>query len=170
MPLIKIENSELFRGNIRKKIDEKLKNEVASRNLEKGIFNYTLKEADRLRVVKKWDNKFFVQIYLSHLKSILSNLNPDLIKEIQDGTIQSHTVAFMTHQELNHSKWAELIDAKSKRDKNKFETNMAAATDTFTCRKCKGNQTAYMQLQTRCADEGMTTYISCLNCGLRWKM
>lgn len=169
MSLRKIENPDLFRSNIRKKIDEKLQNEVASRNLEKGIFNYTLKEADRLKVVKKWDNKFFVQIYLSHLKSIISNLKPELIKEIQDGVIQSHTVAFMTHQELNHTKWAELIDAKSKRDKNKFETNMAAATDTFTCRKCKSNQCTYYLQQTRSADEATTVFVQCCKCSARWK-
>lgn len=169
MSLRKIENPEVFRENIRKKINEKLENDTASRNLEKGIFNYTLKEADRLKVVKKWDNKFFVQIYLSHLRSIVSNLSSELIKDIQDGTLQSHTVAFMTHQELNHQKWAQLIDAKSKRDKNKFETNMAAATDTFTCRKCRGNQCTYYLQQVRAADEPSTIFVTCLLCGHRWK-
>ena len=48
----KIENPELFRSNIRKKIDEKLQNEKNSSNLEKGIFNYTLKEAEQRKIVK----------------------------------------------------------------------------------------------------------------------
>ena len=39
----------------------------------------------------------------------------------------------------------------------------------FTCNKCKSNKTTYYQLQTRSADEPMTTYVSCLNCGKRWK-
>ena len=75
----------------------------------------------------------------------------------------------MTHQELNPDKWTTLIEAKAKRDANKFETNIAAATDTFTCRKCKGNQCTYYQMQTRSADEPMTCYISCVLCGNRWK-
>jgi len=169
MSLRIIENSENFRANIRKKIDEKLNNEKASLNLEKGIFNYALKEADNRKIVKKWDNKFFVQIYLNHLKSILENLNDKWIEEINNGSIQSHKLAFMTHQELNHAKWSQLIDAKSKRDKNKFETNVAAATDTFTCRKCKANQCTYYQMQTRSADEPMTTFVTCIPCGNRWK-
>ena len=162
MSLRKIENPENFRVNIRKKINERLNNEKASLNLEKGIFNYTLKEADRCKIVKKWDNKFFVEIYLNHLRSILNNLNDKWINEINSGSIQPHKIAFMTHQELNSELWAEFIEIKSKRDKNKFETNVAAATDTFTCRKCKGNQCTYYQMQTRSADEPMTTFCQCI--------
>lgn len=169
MSLITIENPEKFRHNIRKQIEKKLNNEKASLNLEKGIFNYTLKEADRCKIVKKWDNKFFVEIYLNHLRSILINLTDKWIDEINNGTIQAHKLAFMNHQELNHERWAEMIETKAKRDKNKFETNIAAATDTFTCRKCKNNQCTYYQMQTRSADEPMTTYIFCLTCGNRWK-
>jgi transcription elongation factor S-II len=165
----RIENPELFRSNIRNKIDEKLKNEKNSSNLEKGIFNYTIKEADQRKIVKKWDNKHFVQIYIDRLRSVVLNLKGDIITHINDGTIKPHIVAFMTHQELSPEKWATLIDAKSKRDKNKFETNIAAATDTFTCRKCKGNQCTYYQMQTRSADEPMTTFVTCIPCGNRWK-
>jgi transcription elongation factor S-II len=169
MSLRTIENPEIFRANIRKNICKKLNDEKASLNLEKGVFNYALKEADNRKIVKKWDNKFFVQIYLNHLKSILDNLNDKWMEEIKNGSIQSHKLAFMTHQELNHDRWGELIDAKSKRDKNKFEVNMAASTDTFTCRKCKGKKCTYMSVQTRSADEPSTIFVTCLDCGNRWK-
>ena len=165
----KIENPELFRSNIRKKLDKKLNNEKNSSNLEKGIFNYTLKEADQRKIIKKWDNKYFIQIYLDRLRTIYTNLNDTIVEQVTSGAIKPHVVAFMTHQELQPDKWTALIDAKSKRDANKFETNVAAATDTFTCRKCKGNQCTYYQMQTRSADEPMTVYISCCNCGNRWK-
>jgi transcription elongation factor S-II len=159
----------LFRSNIRAKINEKLNNEKYAMNLEKGIFNYSLKEADQRKIVKKWDNAFFVQIYLDHLRSIVTNLRPEILKQIEDGTIKPHKVAFMTHHELCPERWATLIETKSKRDKNKFEVNIAASTDAFTCRKCKGNKCTYMQLQTRSADESMTTYVSCITCSARWK-
>jgi transcription elongation factor S-II len=169
MSINKIENVELFRDNIRKKLDEILNNEKNTSNLEKGIFNYSLKEADQRKIVKKWDNKQFIQIYLDRLRSIMINLKGNILEQINDGTIKPHIVAFMTHQELCPERWATMIDAKTKRDKNKFETNMSAATDVFTCRKCKGNQCTYYQMQTRSADEAMTVYISCCVCGNRWK-
>jgi transcription elongation factor S-II len=165
----KIDNPELFRSNIRERINDIIKNEKNTSNLEKGIFNYTLKEADQRKIVKKWDNSYFVQIYLDRLRSIMSNLKGEVLENVKDGSVKAHIVAFMTHQELYPEKWSALIEAKSKRDKNKFETNIAAATDTFTCRKCKGNQCTYYQMQTRSADEPMTCYISCCICGNRWK-
>ena len=169
MSITKIENPELFRENIRKKLNVILENEKNSINLEKGIFNFTLKEADRYKIIKKWDNKHFVQIYLDRLRSIMINLKGDNLLHIKDGTIKPHVIAFMTHQELCPQKWDSLIEAKAKRDKNKFETTMSAATDTFTCRKCKGNECTYYNMQTRSADEPMTCYVSCLTCGNRWK-
>jgi DNA-directed RNA polymerase subunit M/transcription elongation factor TFIIS len=169
MSLTKIENSESFRANVRQKLDEILKNEKNSLNLEKGIFNYSLKEADQRKIVKKWDNKQFIQIYVDRLRSIMINLKGDILRQINDGTIKSHVVAFMTHQELSPERWATMIETKTKRDKNKFETNMSAATDVFTCRKCKGNQCTYYQMQTRSADEAITTFVTCLICTTRWK-
>ena len=169
MSLRKIENPDLFRSNIKKKLNEILENEKNTINLEKGIFNYALKEADQRKIVKKWDNAYFVQIYLDRLRSIITNLKGDILESIKDGSIKPHIVAFMTHQELAPEKWAKLIDSKSKRDKNKFETNIAAATDTFTCRKCRGNQCTYYQMQTRSADEPMTTFVTCILCNARWK-
>jgi len=170
MSLRKIDNPELFRANIVNKIDEILTNDKNSKNLEKGIFNYTLKEADRRKVVKKWDNASFVQIYLNHLRSILNNLNnKHILEQINDGSIKVHNVAFMTHQEMCPERWDELIKRKSILDQNKFESNIEAATDTFTCRKCKSKKCTYMGMQTRSADEPMTIFVTCLDCGNRWK-
>jgi transcription elongation factor S-II len=170
LSLRKIENPETFRSNIRSKLDEVLKNEKNSTNLEKGIFNFALNEAKNRKVVKKWDNPYFVQIYVDRLRSIFTNLNnPIILEQLNSGSIKAHTIAFMTHQEMRPDKWDELITAKSKRDKNKFETNLEAATDTFTCRKCKSNKCTYMQLQLRSADEPMTTFLTCLSCGNRWR-
>jgi transcription elongation factor S-II len=168
--LRKVENPEKFRSNIRSKLDDILKNEKHSTNLEKGIFNFALGEAKNRKVVKKWDNPYFVQLYVDRLRSIFTNLNnPQILDQLNSGSIKAHTIAFMTHQELSPKKWDELITAKSKRDQNKFENNLEAATDTFTCRKCKSNKCTYMQLQLRSADEPMTTFVTCLSCGNRWR-
>jgi transcription elongation factor S-II len=166
----KIDNPDNFRANIRSKINDKLENETKSKNLERGVFNYALKEASNRRVVKKWDNPYFVQIYVDRLRSIYVNLeNTLLLNQIQSGVIKSHNLAFMTHQEMKPEKWDIMIQEKIKRDKNKYETTIEAATDTFKCRKCHSNKCTYYQMQTRSADEPMTTFVTCIECGNRWK-
>jgi len=169
MSQIKIENPEKFRSNIVNKLNVKIDNNKNSANLEKGIFNYSLKEAEQRKVLKKWDNSRFVKIYLDRLRTVYLNLNNTIIEQINSGTIKVHKIAFMTHQEMSPERWTKLIEAKIKRDKNKFETNVEAATDTFTCRKCKSNKCTYYQMQTRSADEPMTTFVTCIECGNRWK-
>jgi len=170
MPIRQIKNPDQFRSNIRDKLTSIFDNEKHASNLEKGIHNWALKEATNKKVIKKWDNPYFVQIYLDHLRSVYINLkNNKLVTLVKSGEIKSHQIAFMTHQEMCPEKWEELIKAKSIRDKNKFEQNFEAATDTFTCRKCKSKKCTYYQMQTRSADEAMTIYVSCLECGTRWK-
>jgi transcription elongation factor S-II len=44
-----------------------------------------------------------------------------------------------------------------------------AESDEFKCGRCKKQRTVYFQKQTRCADEPMTTFVRCLECGHNWK-
>ena len=171
-----IENPKEFRENLRKKLNLFIKNNTHSINLEKAVFNYAIIESKNRKIVRKWDNKYFVQIYLDRFRSIYNNINPklssynkDLLTKLKKNKIHAKKLAFMTHQEMNPKIWKELIDAKIKRDKNLTEVDMSAATDEFKCFKCQKRQCTYYQLQTRSADEPMTTFITCLNCGNRWK-
>jgi transcription elongation factor S-II len=191
MSLRKIENPDKFRIAVREQLSKIFYNDFDSNentdtndktdtnkekdrnilNLEKGLHNWALKEATTRKVVKKWDNPYFVRIYLDHLKSIYLNIksNKELIQQVKNGQLKPHLIAFMTHQELKPTKWDALIEAKMKRDKNKFEVNIEAATDTFKCKKCRSTKCTYYQMQTRSADEPMTTFVTCIDCGQRWK-
>lgn len=44
-----------------------------------------------------------------------------------------------------------------------------ATTNQFQCGKCRKWETTYFQMQTRSADEPMTTFVQCVNCGARWR-
>jgi transcription elongation factor S-II len=147
-----------------------LSDDLMATNLEKGVYNYCIKEANSKKIIKKWDNPYFKQLYIDHLRSIFSNLkNNELLQQIKGGDILPQNLAFMTHQEMNPTHWKKLIDQKIKRDANKFSNKIRASTDMFTCRKCKGSKCTYYELQTRSADEPATIFVTCLDCGKNWK-
>lgn len=168
--MLTIANPETFRCNIRKKLQLYLPDESICKNLEKGVYNYCIKEANERQIVKKWDNVYFTHIYLDKLRSVYSNLrNPKLIERIISKSIRSHEIAFMSHQEIIPEKWVTLLSDKKIREENIYAPKLEASTDGFTCRKCKSKECSYYQLQTRSADEPMTTFVTCIKCGTRWK-
>jgi len=160
---------EVFRKNVCDIIlNVKIKDSEISSIIEQGIFDYAIKEAGIQKVVKKWNNPTFVDIYTTRLRSINENLD-SIIPQLNDGILNFDTLAFITHQEIKPDQWATLIKEKSVKDLNLFEDNSEAATDTFTCYKCRTKKCTFYQLQTRSADEPMTTFVTCINCGFRWK-
>ena len=166
---MEIPDPKLFRKNIVATFVAKGIHEPFATNFEKGIFNWTILEAKNRKIIKKWSNKFFTIIYIDKLRTTVFNLTSEMIKQINEEELKSQQIAFMTHQELNPQKWDDAIQRKILRDKSKYETNIEAATNSFYCRKCHKNKTTYYQLQTRSADEPMTTFVTCLNCDARWR-
>lgn len=164
-----IENPEKFRSNVVLKINKYIENEKKSKNLEIGIYNWVIKECTNNKIVKRWDNVFFVLTYTNKLKSIFSNIQNILEILKNDDLYEIKNIPFLTHQELCPNKWKPLIEDKIKRDKNKFDTSIEASTDIFKCRKCNENKCTYYQAQIRSADEPITTFVNCINCGNRWR-
>ena len=165
-----IDNPEQFRQKIVEKLSVYFEEPKHSINLERGVHNWAVKEATNRKIIKKWDNPFFVQLYLDHLRSVFINLkHNEVVNNINAGHIKAQDVAFMTHQELRPDVWDELIKAKSIRDMNKFNQNIESMTDTFTCRKCRQKKCSYYMIQLRASDEPMTIFVQCLTCGNRWK-
>jgi transcription elongation factor S-II len=169
-----IENPETFRANICVKLGKLLDNKLSAQsieNMEKSICNYCIKDAGARNIVKKWNNPFFVQLYLDRLRSIYVNLKGDteFRQRLLNKEIKPHEVGGMTHQDMAPTKWQKLIEDKKVRDENRYAPKLEASTDNFTCRKCKSKKCSYYQLQTRSADEPMTTFVTCIECGNRWK-
>lgn len=166
-----IENPIIFRKNIQENLKKLGVSEKDSINIEKGIFNSSINDANEKNIVKKWENIQFCRIYIDKLRSIFWNLknNKNILIRVENKEIKPHMIGYMNHQELNPEKWKILIDEKKERDKYKYSPKIVGNTDQFICRKCKSNNCSYYQLQTRSADEPMTTFVTCLNCGSRWK-
>lgn len=165
-----------FRKNVRNKLNKIIRKKKISLNLEKGIYNFTIKTAKQKNIIRNWNNSTFIMLYVDKLKSIMINLNAkssvenkDLLKKLKNGDFKPHELAFMSCQEMFPEKWKYLVDAKIKRDKKEGEVDLSAATDEFFCFKCKKRKCSYYEMQTRSADEPMTTFVTCLLCGNNWK-
>jgi DNA-directed RNA polymerase subunit M/transcription elongation factor TFIIS len=170
-------NPTKFRKNIAIKLqimlekDNESDYEIEAANIEKGVYNYAIKEGNTKKIIKKWDNPNFIHLYIDRLRTVFINLInvPELLAKIQNGDIVAQNVAFLTHQEMHQEHWQSLIDKKIKRDASKYNTNIEASTDMYTCKKCKSKKCTYYELQTRSADESATIFVSCLNCGKNWR-
>jgi len=140
-------------------------------NLEKGIFNSTIEKCQENNISLKWSNKCFRKHYVKCGQKVLANItytpNSSTVKEhILNGIIKPENVGYMTHQDLYPELWAELDLIK----KAQYLTKDEQTSDgLFKCMKCKSMKTTYTQVQTRSADEPMTTFVYCTNCEKRWK-
>lgn len=147
-----------------------VKSDVLAKKLEKGIYNYTVKEANSRKVMTTFDNAYFKLIYKDRLRMIWLHLkkHPEQIDQLKNNEISIEQFSDSTHQEFAPDLWAPFIQKKQMIDKNKYE-NPKKISSEFSCRKCKSNNCSHYQLQTRSADEPMTTFVSCQDCGHRWK-
>jgi len=141
-------------------------------NIEIAIFNWTIRECGFRNEVKDWDNPAFVRLYKNHLRTVFVNLTQpesELMKRIRAKELEGKDIPWLTPFEMQPKQWTPYLLAKSRRDKNKCETKLEASTDRYVCKKCHRNKCTYYSLQTRSADEPMTIFVSCLDCGHRWR-
>jgi transcription elongation factor S-II len=141
-------------------------------NLEKNILNYAIDT--NMCGLPSWDNADFVKMYKTKFLSIQYNLSkcPELKTNIHKKKVKTIDVVNMRPEKLwPDGPCAKAVDEKIHKEMRKeFLTKEFKNQDGFfTCNKCKSKKTTYYQLQTRSADEPMTTFVSCLNCGKNWK-
>lgn len=108
------------------------------------------------------------------LRSKLLNLkdkkNKKLCENVYNEIISAEKFVFMSTDEMKSSELKELEENMKKNILLEMQVPRAQAeTDIFKCSKCGKRQCSYRQLQTRSADEPMTTFVSCISCGHKWK-
>jgi transcription elongation factor S-II len=91
------------------------------------------------------------------------------MKRYKNKEITLQQICNMNHYDLYESKWKDLIEQQKIIEKRKIEGNKAMATDQFLCTRCFKRECTYYEMQTRSADEPMTIFINCLNCGKNWR-
>ena len=149
---------------------------VEQEDLERGIFNFALEDARRRNVRRVWENPEFQTIYDITAKRTISNMdggsyigNPRLVERLREGEFLPHDIPAMIYSELFPEKWGALQEAAVKREAKMLEVDKSMATDMFRCTRCGKRQCTYYEMQTRSADEPMTQFIRCLNCGKQWR-
>ncbi|NWW10584.1 TCEA3 protein, partial [Oreocharis arfaki] len=114
--------------------------------------------------------------YRNRVRSRISNLkdpkNPGLRRNVLCGAIEPGLIARMTAEEMASDELKKLRNAMTQeaiREHQMAKTG-GTVTDLFQCGKCKKKNCTYNQVQTRSADEPMTTFVLCNECGNRWKV
>ncbi|CAE7374362.1 TFIIS [Symbiodinium pilosum] len=126
---------------------------------------------------KVWPSK--KDAYMNQARSILFNLkdakNPTFRFKVVVGFFSPRqlpklTAEDMASDEKNAERAKQRQYAMEALDQGwALKNGQQLTTGMFTCGKCKGNKTTYFQMQTRSSDEPMTTFVTCLTCGNRWK-
>jgi len=132
----------------------------------------------RARAVEQEVYNEFLEVnagYRNKMRRLFLNLkdkgNPQLRESIVSGDLSIAKFCTMSVQEMA-SKERKQADAQLM-EENLFKSlgagEQEAETDAFQCGRCKERKTRYRQAQTRSADEPMTTFVTCVNCGNKWK-
>jgi len=114
--------------------------------------------------------------YSQKFRSLYSNLKDELNVGLRNalftGDLTPERLIQMSYEELANPQLQE-----QRKELKEYQTEARrgdrhmrdASCTMFTCHKCGQNKTTYFQLQTRSADEPMTTFVTCCNCGNHWK-
>lgn len=135
--------------NSRDKIVDLIKDKTGldyshSKDLEIGIYNWTIKYAENHRIVKNWNNSKFNMLYLEKARSTVSNIdknsyieNKRLLNRLQEKEFFPHDIPFMRAENIFPEMWIDTVDNYKKRYEHAYENKIVAMTDMYTCGKCK---------------------------------
>ncbi|XP_014671244.1 PREDICTED: transcription elongation factor A protein 1-like isoform X3 [Priapulus caudatus] len=113
--------------------------------------------------------------YKTRVRSRVANLkdpkNPMLKERVLVGMIEPERIAVMSSEEMASDDLKDLRKKLTKEAINDHQMSVQGGTETdlFKCGRCRKTRCTYNQVQTRSADEPMTTFVFCLECGHRWK-
>ncbi|XP_046385852.1 transcription elongation factor S-II [Ischnura elegans] len=113
--------------------------------------------------------------YKNRVRSRVANLkdskNPSLRMNFLCGALAPQRLAIMSAEEMASDEMKALREKFKKEaiDDAQLATVQGTKTSLLKCAKCKKRNCTYNQVQTRSADEPMTTFVLCNECGNRWK-
>lgn len=137
--------------------------------------------------INTW-SKGVKQTYTEKVRSLVFNLkkNSQIRDQVTFGQISPQQLCTMSPEELATEEKSKERDATLQKlqDSRRLDWDQAnekkindmcgikgelLKASLFTCGRCKSIKTTSTQKQTRSADEPMTVFVFCMNCGNRWK-
>lgn len=144
--------------------------------LEMTILKLAFVEAKQRNVLRHFENNLFTFCYSTVVRRLLGNMDPTsyvknagFLPKLLNGDLTFETLLSMNIMDYAPHLYTDLHDRQLLREKQQLEGNKAMATDMFKCNRCHKRECTYYELQTRSADEPMTKFITCLNCGAHWR-
>jgi len=113
--------------------------------------------------------------YRATIRSRVFNLRDKKNTELREntllGALSPERLATMTADELASKQMKDLRKTFTKQaiDDHQMSVESGTPSGMFKCGKCQKKNCTYTQVQTRSADEPMTTFVFCRECGNRWK-
>jgi DNA-directed RNA polymerase subunit M/transcription elongation factor TFIIS len=159
VPLHNIHASNVF-------VENALRDLVASRfdskDIEAAILQRCVNDAQKWFIDIDWENRVFINMYRNRAISLYRYRH--LAKHMT-----ATEFAEMSSVDQNPTRWLAMIQDRDDREKATYSKSTTASIMMF-CRSCKRKTKCdYYQMQTRSADEPMTTFVTCLECDTRWK-
>ena len=147
-------------------------------NLEHHLLHLMVDTAVKEGIEVDWGNRVFWNMYRNKAISLYENLrgtksyvtnNENWLKKINDGEISVQTYVEMNAIDSCPLRWKSAIEKMIETEKKLYSKNQAASI-VMWCSGCKKKAKCdYYQMQTRSADEPMTTFVTCLECDRKWK-
>jgi transcription elongation factor S-II len=133
-----------------------------SEDIERAILDKTVADAQKWFIDIDWENPVFLDLYRSRAISLYRYR--DMAKTMSVSEFVESTAV-----DQNPKRWKEMIQKIIDKEKAMYSKKSTASIFMF-CSSCKKKTRCdYYQLQTRSADEPMTTFVTCLECDKRWK-
>ena len=136
--------------------------------LEVALLQRCIRDCAKQGIEVTWANVAFWNHYRGRCIQFYENA-PDWIPKLVSGELTPAAFAEMTVVELSPKRWKAQIEAQIAKEKHLYSPS-GSASIYFYCSSCKKKTKCdYYQMQTRSADEPMTTFVTCLECDRRWK-
>ncbi|KAG2388399.1 hypothetical protein C9374_000563 [Naegleria lovaniensis] len=104
-------------------------------------------------------------------RNLCDSKNEDFRSNVYHGVIVMDALPTMKVQEMaskEKQKERQILQER-KQHQDMVAKPAEVESSMFRCGKCKQTKCTYFEMQTRSADEPMTAFITCLNCGNKWK-